>query len=60
MAAGSESSSTQTMRVPLGELVMLFEEEAQRMCYTDGEARILAAEALSDFLTTYSRHFVVG
>lgn len=51
----------ETLKIPLGDLVALFEDEAQIICgQNEVEARLLAAEALSDFINTYSRDVVVG
>lgn len=51
----------ETLEIPLGELVALFEDEARIICgQNDLAARLLAAEALSEFINTYSRDVVVG
>ena len=51
----------ETLEVPLGDLVALFEDEARIICGRDeDQARLLAAEALSDFINTYGRDVVVG
>jgi len=52
--------SQNSLEIPLLTLVRIFEEEAEAMCYTVEEARILATEALSDFLLTYSKNVIVG
>ena len=50
----------EALQVTLVDLIDLFEAEAERVCLTDGEARVLAAVALSDFLNTYGKNVVVG
>lgn len=51
----------ETLEIPLGDLVALFEDEAQIICgQNDLAARLLAAEALSEFINTYGRDVVVG
>jgi len=48
-----------SIEIPLFALVRIFEEEAEAVCDSAQEARVLAAEALSDFLLQYSNNAIV-
>jgi hypothetical protein len=62
---GTERSSFQhTQRdhsqVPLGDLVLLFQEEAQKVSLSESEANLLASQALLDFLQNYGRNVKIS
>ena len=52
-------ATSEHMKIPLMDLVYIFCEEAEKVCFSENEAESLVNAALKDFLKQYSKNTII-